>query len=1684
MGKKTPQSKDSRKTQSTTHIICDEFALSYCIKSNLLPSLECRGINLKTLKDSRKWIEDWLHDLDGFFWGYQIVTPFVGKIYQAYATSVSQGESGEYRTKYSVGDCFGVLKTTNRLPDTFLVQISSVKGGKCYGELTSQTDACTQFQKSIIIYYTAKGVTGTLEKLSDTEAVSLIDIIPNEKMPMDIFLRIPQDEFIFSADYPLIPIFIPETRSESEFTYAIDCDKCDGNGTLECEKCEGSGTWECEKCEGSGRLTCDKCGGDGQLECRRCDGSGKVECRKCDGSGKVECRKCGGSGTFIGKYGDYLDCRVCDGDGQLECNCCDGYGELDCRNCDGTGHKDCFACEGEGSIECFVCKGQGTGDCYACNGEGEIECFVCKGRSAFYVNYDWKTKQFYRGKKNQNGNFEGEHDGYVDTSSVYLFKEETKEKTPIRGFWSGIKSAVEKQIQKNSSISKKKQQLLKDGAAVKNCLEMVLNFKQLKEEDYRPITICSPVADFDRAKKRVIYKFKVKGKYHWMRENRPPYKYGTQLQIQSDGIRLDEDVRKAVRFEECDIEQRTIKVSFPFEIDLSLIEGEDLEITPAQPKPSEIRQLKYLLAWMDRDKNPLFDSLIHENASLKPPRITLNNPRIDSFPTQKEAVELGVSDIPLALLQGPPGTGKTTVIVEIILQMLSQGKRVLVTSQTHQAVCNVLEKLHKLKEEKTGQNIQMVRFSRDESKLTPLEEEYQAGYQEKERQDILNKVDSSLKEIRQSIMDYTADCKAYEEAKNEASAMTQIKKDRHDQLAELTKKKDAKDLKIKSHYSSERQAENDSFEKGQHNQEQSIYSIEKDLCGLEFLISSNKKKLEEIQGYLDKRAEEYWSSDLWKGRPHAIEKVKESEIPSGTIKDGGIAKVVSNERKSLFREIDGIVDQLNSLIPQYESDKNKYKDGIEVAKTIEGIIANKAKEIENASQKRNHRLEERKAFYVNQRNVEKNKYESAKLDYENRINESEIRINELEKSIDKNNRNITKYESRLSKKNANSFWDKVWKVSDKILPTVQSVSKLQSFLGEEQALLFKNENDLTDVTNKKQSDEALLQTHISNHSAFLQKKQREEKRDIDAIVLDYTQEENKIQNKTDKLLKPYLERQSGVISSLSNRLCIHVPYSSSDEWIDSLNLCSIILQFYEDEKTLFESVRTKLKDFLKKKHDMQSGLSAFILTHKTFVSTSMDNETRDLSQNNKDYSEKVAKVESDYTNLIRPHESTQKDLISSLRIPFKAFSLETNPQEWEECHTNAEKILKSLSRKESFKTQWSRELGASPEALGKFLNSQVKVFMATCVGVGGWRELLEGTYERCEKVDMVSGKPILPLFDLVIIDEAGHATFGETVIPMLFAKRVLMVGDDKQLPPICGDELPCLQHMEKDCVSGVDNQKNDCWLEYSLFEYLWNKPDQFILPRLMLDTQFRMHPDIGSFVSQAFYDGKLRNGTPAKDRQFIFSSFSRPVSVLSTSNQNNRFESRSGTSYFNQTEAEYIQKIVEALIDDLAQQLNAGSSAQKVSLGIITPYSSQVHLLRTKLKACFNSSNHLAFTKDDIASVDKFQGSERDIVIASFVRSPKPCNQCNGTGKKRGSICPACNGKGHEAGSLIFVHDLKRMNVAFSRAKKMLILVGDIEALCKYRYKGTGKGREILTDFYNYVSDKGKVLRVWETEGE
>ena len=397
----------------------------------------------------------------------------------------------------------------------------------------------------------------------------------------------------------------------------------------------------------------------------------------------------------------------------------------------------------------------------------------------------------------------------------------------------------------------------------------------------------------------------------------------------------------------------------------------------------------------------------------------------------------------------------------------------------------------------------------------------------------------------------------------------------------------------------------------------------------------------------------------------------------------------------------------------------------------------------------------------------------------------------------------------------------------------------------------------------------------------------------------------------------------------------------------------------------------------------------------------------------------------------RVREAALRQIEKLNRLLGDDFGLTADSQasDWTRICRRLEQDRQHLNDLQSYLSEWEKTLVEKPEVVGRFLNSQSNVFLATCVGVGGWRSLMDGTYAR--RFEDVDGVKPDRFFDLVIVDEAGHATCAETIIPLSMGRRAILIGDDKQLPPI-----------------------DDADLETeSLFSTLWE--DQGCkVPRVMLDTQFRMHPDIADFVSATFYNGELKNGVSESDRAFQFSSFNRPVCLLSTSNQPNHYENWKKPSFENPLEARYVKEILDALIAHCNEH---GARGETVSVAVITPYAEQVSLIRQYVKPLIGASGSVQITEDDIASVDKFQGGERDVVIASFVRSPKPKVY---------------------APKLTFVQDLKRMNVAFSRPRRMLILVGDIKALSTEL--GDEDGRKAFAAFHCVVRSKGLEVLAWE----
>jgi len=335
--------------------------------------------------------------------------------------------------------------------------------------------------------------------------------------------------------------------------------------------------------------------------------------------------------------------------------------------------------------------------------------------------------------------------------------------------------------------------------------------------------------------------------------------------------------------------------------------------------------------------------------------------------------------------------------------------------------------------------------------------------------------------------------------------------------------------------------------------------------------------------------------------------------------------------------------------------------------------------------------------------------------------------------------------------------------------------------------------------------------------------------------------------------------------------------------------------------------------------------------------------------------------------------------------------------------------------------------------------NSVDVVFATCIGI---------------KTDPVFRESGLR-FDTVIIDEAGKANIAETLVAIELGDKVILVGDQMQLPPYMDSSLidptDPKSFPKSEFGYGFLQEEITHALKTSFFEFLINriKNNTFPAENLeMLNYQHRMHPNIGKFVSESFYSGKVLMGSKTHNNKLDFPSpFNKEVVFFDTSNTTNPYEQLEGTSAKNNTEAEAIADIILPLLFE--------NNLPSNEIAIIAPYKSQV----ANIKKFINDSEVCQHKNIDVSTLDSFQGKEYDVILFSFTRSSNHEISIK-SGKK-----PVKVG---------FLDDAKRLNVAFSRAKKKLILIGNAKTLTdrKSHY-------DIL---FNYTDLFSKLVRLSKEE--
>ena len=309
-------------------------------------------------------------------------------------------------------------------------------------------------------------------------------------------------------------------------------------------------------------------------------------------------------------------------------------------------------------------------------------------------------------------------------------------------------------------------------------------------------------------------------------------------------------------------------------------------------------------------------------------------------------------------------------------------------------------------------------------------------------------------------------------------------------------------------------------------------------------------------------------------------------------------------------------------------------------------------------------------------------------------------------------------------------------------------------------------------------------------------------------------------------------------------------------------------------------------------------------------------------------------------------------------------------------------------------------------------------------------------------------------FGSVVVDEAARANPLDLFIPMALARRrVVLVGDPRQLPHLLDAEI------EEEIRSERGDQVASATYQQSLFERLWRqferrKAIDGINRVVMLDQQFRMHPRLGDFVSEHFYEkaglGRVHSGRPESDFTLALPDFGRAVAAWVDVPASEGAEGRpssGSTTRVRDAEAKQISSLVKRLLQQLPSD---------TSIGVITFYSGQRDAICKALgggqqpvmewgDGAWRAREPFAQLPGGgerlrIGTVDAFQGKEFDVVLLSVVRSnARQVDLCshNVDAAERDRFESQASGRyGH-------LRTPNRLNVAMSRQRRILIAVGD-----------------------------------------
>ncbi|WP_163508978.1 DEAD/DEAH box helicase [Fodinicola acaciae] len=372
--------------------------------------------------------------------------------------------------------------------------------------------------------------------------------------------------------------------------------------------------------------------------------------------------------------------------------------------------------------------------------------------------------------------------------------------------------------------------------------------------------------------------------------------------------------------------------------------------------------------------------------------------------------------------------------------------------------------------------------------------------------------------------------------------------------------------------------------------------------------------------------------------------------------------------------------------------------------------------------------------------------------------------------------------------------------------------------------------------------------------------------------------------------------------------------------------------------------------------------------------------------------------------------------------------------DWAEFHRRCVAGLGLLENRRALLAEWRERISDLSAGLEREIARYSDVVGATCVGT--------------DTSALISGLE----FDLAIVDEAGQISTPNLLIPLVRSERAMLVGDHKQLPPFLDEEVrkwadSLIGQQTSLTAQGVADVS--ALLAKSGFELLFPRA-----PRsnaVWLKTQRRMPEQIAKFVSDTFYSGQLRTAHRGVAPNSFFLS---PFAMVDTSDRPTGERKETAMRQLKGAQRHgYRNDLEAAIIVSLLQAL----AGQYRDWAVIVPFNAQKELLIERLSAARSTSTQVA---DHVGSVDSFQGGERDLIIFGFTRS-------------------------NPNGDIGFLKELRRFNVAITRAKQQLVLVGDLMTLCNAKNRDFQDTMVAMTEHLRRVGHlrrSGDVMAALSTE--